>query len=174
MVVTTWTGGSPGYGQLAATNVNHCKVSTWRGYSAVQQDGIWTKQGIVVPIVAADVTNGGTGVATPSQILYEGNAQILSGTVYKMWFCSQQPGNGGTNPGNISYAESVDGVNWTRYTGAAGGVVLSGYVGPSLIKNGSTYYLYVQPATAPGTGTWALYTSTDGINWSQVSTTVLA
>ena len=100
--------------------------------------------------------------------------QILSGTVYKMWFCSQQPGNGGTNPGNISYAESVDGVNWTRYTGAAGGVVLSGYVGPSLIKNGSTYYLYVQPATAPGTGTWALYTSTDGINWSQVSTTVLA
>src|ERR1700677_2502980 len=90
----SWVGvGAPGYTETSTVNITHAQVSSWRGYSAVQQDGIWAKEGIPVGLAptSTDITSGGEGVATTSQILFEGNAQILSGTVYKIWFCGQQP-----------------------------------------------------------------------------------
>ena len=160
----SWVGvGAPGYTETSTVNITHAQVSSWRGYSAVQQDGIWAKEGIPVGLAptSTDITSGGEGVATTSQILFEGNAQILSGTVYKIWFCGQQPiaSNAG---GNISYAESLDGVTWTR----AASPVLTGYVEPTVWKNGSTYYMFAQPITGFGTAPLAVLTSPNGINWT--------
>ena len=156
---TTYTSGSPGFFQFSSTNITHTQVASWRGYSAVQQDGIWQKQGIVIPAIASDTLASGIGAWINSNILYEGNAQVLSGNVYKMWF------NAGDN---IGYAESLDGLNWTRYASA----VISGQSVPMVFKVGSTYYMYTQPS--PGASSdFVSFTSTDGINWASQGTTGL-
>jgi hypothetical protein len=157
-------GGSPGYSLYAASDITHAQVLSWRGFSNIQQDGIWQKQGIVIPITAADIASSGYGTYQPS-ILHDGNARILSGLVYKMWF------TGGGTSANIYYAESTDGKNWTRY----GSAVLTGWSNGQVIKVGTTYYMYVQASASQGSGTIALFESTDGLSWgSAVSTTILA
>jgi len=150
------TGGSPGFIQYTTTNVTHTQVSAWRGYSAVQQDGIWTKQGIVVAPIAGDMMDG---IQCHSQIIYEGNAQILSGTVYKMWF---------DNFVNVYYAESLDGKSWTRRATP----VVSGFSNSCVIKNGSTYFLYGQ--VTEGTSPVECYTSPDGITWTLQNSSCIA
>ena len=163
---TTYTSGNPGYFQYTnGTAVTNSQVSSWRGYSAVQQDGIWQKQGIpagLVPIVA-DFTSSGTGMATCSKILYEGGSQLGlgAGNVYKMWFAGQQPAAANAG-GNIGYAESLDGLTWTRRSTP----VLNGYVSPGIWKSGSTYYMLAQPITGYGTSPYAVLTSSDGITWA--------
>ena len=161
---TTYTSGAPGFLQSSITAVAHSKVGSWRGYNAVQQDGIWQKQGIVVPAIASDLTSSGFG-AFQASVMQDVNAQILSGTVYKMWFTG-----GGATTSNIYYAESTDGIAWTRRATA----VLAGWSNGQVIKSGSTYYMYAQAAAAQGSGNIALYTSSDGIVWAQQSTTILA
>lgn len=107
--------------------------------------GVWEKQGVVIAPVSSD---------TPGQpnVLYEAGAIILSGTVFKMWF--------GTANG-ICYAESADGLSWTRYSGNPIVPMAQGY--PRLFKNGGTYYLYT---TTVGSSTMAVYTSTDGVTFT--------
>lgn len=153
------TGGAPGFGGAANSSITNLKVYSWRGYSSVQQDGIWTKQGIVLPAVLGDLdgTPAGQGIQC-SNVLYEGNAQLLSGTVFKAW-----PWNPIT--GNTYYAESTDGYNWTRQVSA----IVSSYVNFVVFKNGSTYYGYAQASGSSGTGNVAVFTSSDGVNWSQQS-----
>jgi len=152
----TYTSGSPGFQQYVTTTTSNTKVLSWRGYSAVQQDGIWQKQGIVIAANATDLTPFGSevfGAFQNTAILYEGNAQLLSGTVYKTWFTSGVDAN-------IYYAESLDGINWTRSLSP----VISGWSNPAIIKVGSVYYLYAQVKFP---GTIYLFTSTDGINWAK-------
>ena len=166
---TTYSSGGAGFALYngSATLSEFSQISSWRGYSAVQQDGIWQKQGSInIPLVATDINTGSSdvnsGIDSASVILQEGNAQILSGTVYKIWF--------GTASG-IQYAESTDAINWSRY----GSTVIAGFSFPEVIKVGSTYYMYCQSNTVTaGTGNINLYTSTDGINWSSQSSTILA
>lgn len=160
----TYATGYPGYDQYTTVNIAHTQVGSWRGYSLVQQDGVWQKQGIVIPGLSTDYTTNAGGTYTNTSVLYEGNAQLLSGTVYKMLFAA---GTGSTT--SIFYAESTDAKTWTRRSGA----VLANYANPGLIKSGNTYYLYVQPSASAGTGNFALYTSTDMITWTQQSTTVI-
>src|ERR1700691_3665702 len=99
---------------------------------------VWQKKGIVI-------ANGFTAANdSPGQpnVLYEGNAKILSGTVFKMWF--------GTQSG-VCYAESSDGVTWSNY---ASNPVLSTPVQhqfPKIFKYAGTYYLYTG-ANAVGQG----------------------
>ena len=107
--------------------------------------GVWTNNGTVIPQVGSD------GPAQPN-VLYEGGAIILSGTVFKMWF--------GTT-GGVCYAESTDGLSWTRYSGNP--IVGSASLFPRVFKNGSTYYLYTALAQ---TGNLSAYTSTDGVTWT--------
>ena len=80
---TTYTSGIPGFAQYDGTNITHSQISSWRGYSAVQQDGIWQKQGVTIAPLSGELP---IGVQPSATVLYEGNAQILSGTVFKMWF----------------------------------------------------------------------------------------
>jgi hypothetical protein len=150
-------GGSPGF-DVIASNLTYMQIRSWRGYNAVQQDGVWKKQGIVIPALPADLPYG---VANGSNIIYEGNSQLgLVGNVYKMWFSSW-------SSNSVGYAESTDGVNWTR----RGSSVITAHIDPGVIKVGSTYYLYAFANT--GTGALDAYTSTDGITWTSAATNII-
>jgi hypothetical protein len=159
----TFTTGYPGYFQYSSVNTTHSQVVAWRGYNCVQQNGIWQKQGVIIPPLAADLASSGFGTFNNSQVFHEGNAQLLSGTVYKIWFSV-----GGATTAAIAYAESLDGINWTR----RGSNVITGFLNPSVIKVGGTFYLFCQPQPG-GSGNFAQYTSTDGVTWTQQSTTIL-
>jgi hypothetical protein len=165
---TTYTGGSPGFSQYSTTNITHTNVGSWRGYSLVQQDGVWQKQGITIPAIAADYASSGYGLYQNSKIFYEGNAHILSGTVYKTWATGDALW-GTPAQANIYYFESLDGITWSRY---ATPVITGGYLTPMVIKSGSYFYLYAQ--AGPGSTTkYAVWRSTDGINWgSPLSTDI--
>ena len=159
---TTYTSGFSGYLQYDSAAITRTQVSSWRGYSAVQQSGVWTKQGIVVPAIAGDLASSGYGTYQPS-IIKDTNAQILSGTVCKMWF------SGGGTSANIYYAESTDGNNWIRY----GSAVLASYSNGQVVKVGSTYHMFAQPSGSQGSGTIARFTSSDGLSWSLADASVL-
>src|SRR5579859_6224245 len=56
-------GGSPGFAVRVpvAGIITDAQVSSWRGYSCVQQDGIWQKQGPVLVPNATDLASSGQG-----------------------------------------------------------------------------------------------------------------
>jgi hypothetical protein len=167
----TYVSGAPGFGCQSTVAVANVKIGSWRGYNAIQQDGIWQKQGTLAGLapLAGDFSLGSGGVSNSSP-LYDINPQLISpdasGKVYKMWFSAGAPGA----ESNCYYAESTDLINWTR----SGTVVVANFGSPFIIKNGSTYYLYAQPAAQMGSGNFALYTSTTGApnSFSQVSANV--
>jgi hypothetical protein len=156
----TITSGSPAYLQYATGAITNSKVASWHGYSSVQQDGIWTKQGVAIPMVSADNDASFDGVSNPSRILHEGSAQILSGTVYKVMFgCAQ----------NTCYAESTTGAagSWSRYATP----ILTGQGFPQIIENGATEYLFTEaPLTPTGINE---YTCTNWVSCSSVTTNIL-
>lgn len=113
--------------------------------------GVWTRRGIVFD---GDPTTD-EGAAQEPSVIRESGAQILSGTVFKMWY------KGGWDTPHMNYAESVDGISWTQY---GSNPVLANIEHPFVFKNGSTYYLYAVPS---GTQTqFNLWTSADGLSWS--------
>ncbi len=158
----TYTSGMMGYRQLVngTSNVANNKVYSFRGYGSVQQDGIWSKKGIVIPAIARDLTQAtaGTGIQAWSVFL-DTNAQILSGTVYKTWIVSDWTNDAAAA---MYYAESNDGISWTRTANPVLASVTNGFV----VKNASTYYLYGQNSGQNGSGTMVVYTSSDGVNWN--------
>jgi len=139
------------------------------GY-AYSPDGItWTKytgNPVLVPGDSSSWYN--TFVSGPSVILESG--------IYKMWFTApdlvinNQPTDG---KGNIGYATSTDGMNWTVYTspvliaGAQSNWDSVSCAEPSVIKVGATYHMFYSALDQ-----WTIEnfqvgyaTSTDGINW---------
>ena len=132
----TYVSGSVGYSQQATTSLSTNEVFSWRGYSGIQQDGIWQKQGIVIPANATDLTPSGGfvfGAFQNTAILFE-TGQILSGTVYRTLFTSGVDAN-------IYLAESPDGkAPWTRSVSP----VISGHSNPTLTKVGSMYHVFCQ------------------------------
>ncbi len=154
------TSGSPGFNLSSTSNVTHVQVSSWRGYSCVQQDGIWQKQGTLISATAAQTP--AQGLQLPSLFL-DNNPQILPGpNVYKMWL--NVDWGGGT--GRCFYAESADGISWTQNSTS----VLNGYTNNVIDKAGSTYYMRCQTIAGDGLagvpGTIQIFTSSDGINWN--------
>ena len=129
--------------------------------------GVWLKQGVVLVPNSGDLNGGAAFSGTSnSTVLYEGSPQIISpnpdGNVFKIWF---QGGN------NCYYAESNDGVSWTRH----GAAILSGLGIGQLAHFGSTYYFYV--STVPTAATWTTiqaWTSPDGINFTLANATALS
>lgn len=118
---------------------------------------IWTLRGTVLSGVAPDETNN---VGEPN-VIYEGSPQILAGTVFKMWYTS-----GWASP-EIHYAESTDGISWTKY---GSNPVLAAHCRPSVFKDGSTYYMFA--ANVANTQI-DLYSSADGVSWSLVQSAAI-
>ena len=128
--------------------------------SSIGFASVWNRQGAVL---IASITNDFGVVAEPTLIQPEGNPIILTNltTVWKMWFS-----DGWTYP-NICYAESPDGIKWTRYSAP----VVTNCARPFVIKNGATYYLYVEPFAA-----WHqldCYLSTNGVSFSLLASSVI-
>ena len=127
---------------------------------------VWEKQGTVL----SPATNqASVGVLEPS-VIYEGNAQILSGNVFKMWFTG---GNAdGIAPG-VYYAESSDGISWTQLSSTV--PVISSHVSARTTKIAGTYYNYGVKSVGGDFGTQIdRYTSPDGVNWTLANSNVLS
>lgn len=101
-------------------------VTSW----AVPMGGTWHPQGTVLMASAAS----DEGNVFEPTVIFESSPQILTGcsSVRKKWFTS------GWFASDIHYAESCDGIHWTR---AASPVVTSHYRS-YVYKSGSTYYLF--------------------------------
>ena len=131
------------------------------GSSSTSIDSNWYRLGVVLP-----PTTTAEGNNTYEQsVIYENNPQILTNytKVYKMWYTS------GWNPSsrNINYAESADGIIWTHY---ASNPVVTLHSRSSVLKNGSTYYMY-----AANFGSTAIdrYTSSNGTTWTLATSNVI-
>jgi hypothetical protein len=105
----TYTTGVPGFSQLIISGaLSQSEVTSWRGYNAVQQDGVWQKQGVVLQPIASDISTSATSFNSGTNDVYvlpNEPGVVLSGTVFAAWFWSQT---------GVNYAESYDGKNWTR------------------------------------------------------------
>lgn len=151
------SGGAPGFMLTATSAVTNAQVSSWRGYSAIQQDGVWQKQGCVMPVNATELGETISGVAGLSAITF-GPAKFLSGNVYSAYF-----GYGN----NTGYAESPNGINWTRYP--SNPVIVSS--DSIIFQNGGTWYGLCQ--VTQGSSIPHLFTSTDGLSFTDQGATNL-
>ena len=110
--------------------------------------GQWQHKGTVIP-------SGANNNPQQPSVIYEGNAKILSGTVFKMWYNKYD----GTQA-NLNYAESTDGITWTLYVSNP---LISGQGFAKVYKSGGTYYLYSSPIAFNAIN---VYTSSDGLAWT--------
>jgi hypothetical protein len=109
---------------------------------------VWARQVAITPTLAGE----STAVQEPTVIYEATGCTLVANPCFKMWY------TGGLSPQNIYYAESPDGISWTKRSTA----VLNGHRGSYLLKNGSTYYLYA----CSGTTQIDLYTASDGITFT--------
>lgn len=113
----------------------------------IPRNGIWERQGIVIN---ADTAADHDNVQEPC-VLYDTAPVILTGNeyVWKMWY------SGGWATPYLNYAESLDGLTWTKY---ASNPLITGNARASVIKHNGIYYHYLNGK---------LYTSADGISLSE-------
>jgi predicted GH43/DUF377 family glycosyl hydrolase len=133
------------------------------GYATSSDGFVWTKYAgnpIMVPSAAWEGTGGTNHEDSPTAILKEDG-------IYKLWY------HGISNTTRaIGYAESKDGLTWTKYAGNP--VVTPGPNGawdadtvcePRVLRVGTQYYMfYTHCAGSHGIG---LATSSDGKSWSK-------
>lgn len=134
------------HGLFATSPAATCQASAWGAYTIPA----WTYLGDVLTATVA----GDQDSVFEANVIREAGAQILSGTVYKMWYTG-----GWANP-VLNYAESTDGATWTKY---GSNPIIDAHYRSMVLKSGSTYYLY---AAAAGHTQLDLYTSSDGVAWS--------
>ncbi len=118
----------------------------------------WQPRGVMID---ASVATDQLQLQEPN-VLY-GAAQILTGNVFKLWFSV-----GYANPG-IGYAESTDGIAWTRYN--VGAPILTTHRRCCLVMDGSAYVMF---AISNAAGTLDKLTSIDGIHFTVANAGVLA
>jgi predicted GH43/DUF377 family glycosyl hydrolase len=132
------------------------------GY-ATSTDGVsWQKQGIVIT-PSASWEGGPNGEVSPQSILVENG-------VYRLWYHSYDGAKR-----RIGYAESSDGISWTKYANPVLGVGPPGawddqaVVEPRVFAVGDGYRMYYGGHHSTGPDAWALglATSPDGINWTR-------
>lgn len=134
------------HGILATTNAVACQAASFGAYTIPP----WTYIGdVLTATVAGDQSN-----VYEANVIYEANAQVLTGTVFKMWYTS------GWGTPILNYAESADGITWSKY---GSNPILSAHYRSMVVKSGSTYYHYTAQS---GHTEIDLYTSTDGVTLS--------
>jgi len=169
-VIKCWVDG--GYGLTYTSTFNNTATKVGM---VEQRGGYYTNLVFdnfeVLPLPVFPISRVGTVIsetgsdevsnAQEISVIYDGNAQILTGDVFKAWYV-----HGFATP-YINYAESYDGITWTKY---GSNPVLSGHNHPIVRKFGSIFYFY--SANTANTQI-DLYTSTDGINWTLDTTDVI-
>ena len=120
----------------------------------------WKKYGTVL-----SVTNPAKVWISEPTVIHEGNPMIFTEeiSVFKMWYDEVLDTNF-----DVCYAESRDGISWTKYTGNP---ILTNHQRTSVTKSGNTYYL---TATDPTDSQIDLYSSADGITFALVKVNILA
>ena len=126
------------------------------GNTIVSPAGTWQRQGIVLtPSLPTDFNN----FAEPSLVADTSGVLIPNATnVLKMWFTV----GGFGNPVGIAYAESTNGIDWTRRPER----VLDRYYRSCVFKDARTYRLYAVPSEADIDARIDSFKSLDGINWT--------
>jgi hypothetical protein len=119
--------------------------------------GVWQDQGIVI------THSAGNSPFLPN-VVYEGNAKILSGNVFKMWYTCLASNEG------TCYAESSDGITWTQYSSNP---VISGQGYTRTFEYGGTYYAYTSTLGGGLPAAVNVYTSTDGVAFTLQKTGTL-
>ena len=150
-----------------ALMVNSINPASGVAINVAPADNVWFREGVVLaqPPGTSDVA------LEPTLVPPEGNPQILTSysTVWKMWFSDGAQRS-------IDYAESPDGIAWTRYGTTAsnpyGTPVVSGCLRSFVVENSGTYYLYCAPLP-PGDQTIDEYTSTDGVHFTLAHASVI-
>lgn len=95
---------------------------------------------------------------------------MLDGSTYKVWYGGWQ-GSYSTSTSSLvdlGYATSSDGISWTK-SGSNPVQTTHWTEDPTIIKDGSTYYMYAEDEyTGDSDGAEIFrYTSSDGITWTQ-------
>lgn len=127
-------------------------------------DNSWARVG-GNPVLTADEGWDGNWVLEPT-VLYEGG-------LFKMIYTGDNGTGGSFNSEQFGYAESADGITWTKhgspvFGGGVGGE--SDYVNqPTLYKDGSTYRLYYRSPV----NYLCIATSTDLLTWSVFDTNII-
>jgi hypothetical protein len=144
-------------GSASATlSTTSAPVSVTFEYNVPAPVNVWTPQGIVLDAALA----AEEGVLQEPSVIYEGNAQILSGNVFKMWYSY------GSTARLMGYAESLDGIAWTKYS--SNPIVTNG-TRAHVFKDGATYYMYV----ILNPGGLSKLSSSDGVTWATDATGVM-
>lgn len=145
--------------------------TVWKFGCATSTDGItWTKQNSGNAVL--DLGTSGKFDDTSLDI----KCVIKDGATYKMWYSGLKASD---SKYRIGYATSSDGITWSRYTGsltgssvldvnASSGFDDGGVSAPSVVKVGSTYYMWYVGLTG-STHRIGLATSPDGTTWTRVA-----
>jgi predicted GH43/DUF377 family glycosyl hydrolase len=176
--VRLYYGGADATGTCAGINGSH-----WRIGMAESTDGV-TFTRIPGTATGGELLDNGPPGSFDTQLTYR-PVVLKDGLTYRMWF------NGSTLPFNcppsppalnrrIGYAESSDGVHWTKAydgPGPLGSVLPLGATGAideqqvgyvSVIKDGAEYKMYYSANDATNTWRVALATSSDARTWTKV------
>lgn len=125
-----WSGTNNFYGPV---NFNH--QVTLSSPTVNLTGGVWNEEGTVLP---ATLNTDSSSLVDDYVLAPESGALLIpNSSVFKMYFTS---GWGTSANINTNYAESADGITWTRYASS----ILSGEGRPFVLHNGTTYYLYTQ------------------------------
>jgi predicted GH43/DUF377 family glycosyl hydrolase len=94
---------------------------------------------------------------------------INDGGVYKIWWCTSNPDNPPGSADHIYYSTSTDpnGLSWTTPQLVMNPAPFQQTCDPSVVKVGSTYYMYYGAANGGINTAIYLATSSDGINWTK-------
>jgi hypothetical protein len=122
--------------------------------------GPWVSKGTI--LTGTEVSEDGN-VCEPN-VIYESGAQILSGTVFKMWYTG---GWTAPNTPKLHYAESADGITWSKYSSNP---ILTDIRCTKVIKIGAVYYLYAAKLDLSAID---LYTSFDGLSFTLDTANIL-
>jgi hypothetical protein len=142
------------------TNINNLRI----GYATSPDGANWTK-------------HSGNPVFLPDNTGFDANAVgtasvMRDGSIYKMWYAASM--NNPPTQLRIGYAESTDGINWTRRDdpvldlGSPGEWDDYWVTLPTVVKDSSSYKMWYSGSRfSVGNERIGYATSADGINWTK-------